>query len=217
MRRTLNVSFKFLNKWSNKVEDLVFSQYVLNRIFPSWSKAVPSVLRSSLAEFALCYSTIASYNFNSIFYNQIVKLHEHFIERYSPFVYYCTIPLCEVPKEAKPSSVGLEERCFRLSTIIFKIGERINFKEAQEIADKEDISSPNSFYIINPLTLERVPITHDELSDLVPPANFSDEDLEHIREFEGFLNSFMAKYPVFSERWSSFLKSYESKYNSKNS
>lgn len=139
LRRTLNVSYKFLNKWSQKVEDLVFSQYVLNRIFPSWSKAVPSVLRRSLADFALCYSSLAHYNTNSLFYNQIEKIHERYFKYFAPHVYYCTIPMCEVPKAARPSSFGVEELCFRYQREIDKYFGRIDFQKAKEIADKRGL------------------------------------------------------------------------------
>lgn len=139
LRRTLNVSFKFLNKWSNKVEELVFSQYVLNRIFPSWSKSVPSNLRRSLSDFALCYSTIARFNFNSLFYNQITELHERYINYFAPWVYYCTIPLCEIPKDARLRSTNLEELCFSYSRTIEKYYERIDFKKAEKIAEKRGL------------------------------------------------------------------------------
>lgn len=139
LRRTLNVSFKFLNKWSHKVEDLVFSQYVLNRIFPSWSKAVPSVLRRSLADFALCYSSMAHYNSNSLFYNQIEKLHERYLKYFAPWVYYCTIPMCDVPKKACLGSNGLEELCFSYSRTIEKYYDRIDFQEAKKVHEKRGL------------------------------------------------------------------------------
>lgn len=47
----LVTDYKFLDKWTNKLIPLRFDSYVLNRIFPSKCKLIPSDLRVSAAKF----------------------------------------------------------------------------------------------------------------------------------------------------------------------
>lgn len=47
----LVTDFKFLDKWTQKLIPLRFDGYVLNRIFPSYSKLIPSELRISAIKF----------------------------------------------------------------------------------------------------------------------------------------------------------------------
>lgn len=54
MRRTLNVTTSYLNKWSGKVEKVFFSSYLLNIVFPTTSRSIPYELRSALRDF-FCY------------------------------------------------------------------------------------------------------------------------------------------------------------------
>lgn len=136
LRRTLNTSFKFFNKWSNKVEELVFSQYVLNRVFPSWSKSVPSVLRRALADFSLSYSRLLQRDCFNIFFNQIQYLYDKYHSYFAEHCYIATIPLCSVSKEVRYKAGDDVELCNEYSGIIERYYNKINFKEAKEIADK---------------------------------------------------------------------------------
>lgn len=153
MRKTLNVSYKFLNKWSNKVEELVFSQYVLNRIFPSWSKSVPSVLRRALADFSLCYSKFLSYGTNNLFFNQIQQKYDDYRSFFYPHCYIASIPLFELDKNAKASadcSVEFAETCSR---IIDKYYKRIDFSKAQKIADLRNLFISKLFRYVQPVDI----------------------------------------------------------------
>lgn len=58
LRRTLNVNFKFLNKWTNKVQSVCWSSYLLNRIFPSAARYVGSDLRVACREFNYYYDEL---------------------------------------------------------------------------------------------------------------------------------------------------------------
>lgn len=66
VRRTLNTSFKFLNKWTGKVEDLCFCSYVVNRIFPSFCRSVPKSFRDAWSFFQVCLSQL---KYNNEFYS----------------------------------------------------------------------------------------------------------------------------------------------------
>lgn len=56
IRKTLNTDFKYFNKWQGKVKNLYFSQYILNRVLPSFCRSIPSEFRSAVASFALAFS-----------------------------------------------------------------------------------------------------------------------------------------------------------------
>lgn len=56
IRDSKNIRFKFYNRWQGKVKELFFSQYVLNRIFPSWCRSIPSEFRTALSSYALAFS-----------------------------------------------------------------------------------------------------------------------------------------------------------------
>lgn len=150
MRRTLNVSFKYLNKWSNKLEELVFSQYVLNRIFPSWSKSVPSVLRRSLADFSLAYSKLLRYDPQNIFFNQIQELYDKYRSYFYPHCYIVTIPMYSIDRNAKEVVYEPTETAFNCSSVIDKFYGKINFSEAQEIADKRGLFCSKLFLYQQP-------------------------------------------------------------------
>ena len=58
LRRTLNPEFKFLNKWSGKVENLCMCSYVLNRVFPSFCRSVPKFYRESWIDYNLAMNIL---------------------------------------------------------------------------------------------------------------------------------------------------------------
>ena len=53
LRKTLNTEFKFLNKWSGKVENLCMCSYLLNRVFPTFSRSVPKFYRDCWIDYNL--------------------------------------------------------------------------------------------------------------------------------------------------------------------
>lgn len=56
--RSLCTSPKFRNRFNGKVENLLLSKYVLNRIFPSLSRSVGSKVRSAMRDFVFCYRSL---------------------------------------------------------------------------------------------------------------------------------------------------------------
>lgn len=54
---TLNNSFKYLDKWTNKLKEVRFDSYILNRIFPSYCKLIPSDFRLSAQRFVYFYNS----------------------------------------------------------------------------------------------------------------------------------------------------------------
>lgn len=55
LHHTLNTSFKYLDKWLNKLQEVHFDSYILNRVFPSYCKVMPSDLRVSAYKFMYYY------------------------------------------------------------------------------------------------------------------------------------------------------------------
>lgn len=53
LRKSLNVKFKFLNKFTGRVENLVFCKYIIDRVFPSFCRSVNSIFRKAVIELQL--------------------------------------------------------------------------------------------------------------------------------------------------------------------
>lgn len=133
VRRTMNVTYKFLNKWTNRVEEVVFSQYVLNRIFPSWHRSVPAVLRSALADFSLGVSSLWRCR-SELVKPFIKKFHEYNI-LFSKYCFFGLLPLYELPSWAKPFGVEAAELA-RGSIGTIEKYKKIDFEKVQVLADK---------------------------------------------------------------------------------
>lgn len=139
MRKTLNVSFKYLNKWSNKLEDLVFSQYVLNRLFPSWSKSVPSILRRSLADWCLNFSYIIQRDPNNLFINQLKHQYHAYKSFFGEYCYFAFVPFADVTKDVRELCTDAFGTLRNTSLVIDKYYKKIDFEEVQKIADKRGL------------------------------------------------------------------------------
>lgn len=153
LRRTLNVSFKFLNKWTNRVEDLVFSQYVLNRVFPSYHKSVPSDLRRSLQDYSLLYSVFSNLKSKNLFYEQISLQFKKFYDYFAPHTFFGFVSLGEIPRECQPSLDGLTQELCNLGAKIERWYGCINFQDAEEIAKKRDRFIFRLFQYIQPVDI----------------------------------------------------------------
>lgn len=139
MRKTLNVSFKYLNKWSNKLEEVVFSQYVLNRIFPSWSKSVPSVLRRALADFSLNYSYLVQRDPNNLFMTELKQKFHDYKRYFAGDCYFTFIPLHSVSKDVRQFVTDGYASIRHAQVVIDKYYQKIDFKEAKKIADLRNV------------------------------------------------------------------------------
>lgn len=62
VRKSLNTSFQFRNKWTGKVENVMWSQYVLNRIFPSFCRSVDRLFRNAVHDFEYYFHNYFSWN-----------------------------------------------------------------------------------------------------------------------------------------------------------
>lgn len=138
LRRTLNIHFKYLNKWTNKLEDMVFSSYVLNRVFPSFHKSVPSILRRRLQDYSLEFSMFKRYFSNSLFYEQFQNQFNRFYSYFAPYTFFGEVLYTEIPRDSRPTISGLQQYLSQDGEFIERWYNRINFKEAEEIAQKRD-------------------------------------------------------------------------------
>lgn len=153
MRNTLNVSFKYLNKWSNKLEEVVFSQYVLNRIFPSWSKSVPSVLRRALADFSLNYSYLVQRDPTNLFLNQLKQKFYDYKRFFAGDCYFTFIPLYSVTKDVRNFISEPVITCESTSSTIDKYYQKIDFNEAKKIADLRNVFCSRLFAHVHPVDI----------------------------------------------------------------
>lgn len=51
IRKSLNVDYKYRNKWNGKVESIMWCSYVLNRVFPSFCRSVKHEFRNDVHDF----------------------------------------------------------------------------------------------------------------------------------------------------------------------
>lgn len=147
LRKTLNINFKFLNKWTGKTEDMVFSSYVLNRVFPSFHKSVPSALRRDLQDYSLAYTMYERFN-SDLFSNQFKKQYERFYDKFSCHTFFCKVLYFEVPRELRPTNL-VEE--------LTQLGQRIekymslDLEEAEKISQKRDRFIFKLFEFLQPI------------------------------------------------------------------
>lgn len=62
MHRTLNIKYKYLNKFSGAVKEIVFDRFIINKLFPSWCRQVPSSFRTALLDFSRAYNSLDRLN-----------------------------------------------------------------------------------------------------------------------------------------------------------
>lgn len=153
MRKTLNVSFKYLNKWSNKLEEVVFSQYVLNRIFPSWSKSVPSVLRRALADFSLNYSYLVQRDPNNLFMNELKQKFYDYKCYFARDCYFCFVPMSSVTKSVRELVTDGYSSVRNAQVVIDKFYKKIDFKEAKKISDLRNVFCSKLFSHVQPVDI----------------------------------------------------------------
>lgn len=76
IRKSMNTKYKYLDKFSGKVNDLCFDQYILNRVFPSFCRAIPAEYRQALQEFSRILNTPAS---------DLGLYREHYLTKYKEY------------------------------------------------------------------------------------------------------------------------------------
>lgn len=134
----MNTKYKYYNPYSGKITDLVFDQYVLNHLVPSYCKSVPSQFRSNLQEFSrLLNSPIKCENldfFRSKYNEYCVK---YFHEVFNPY-HGGTPAVCSIYDE-KETKMPLEKYLNSLVKQIDRVGTKVDFAEAHSLADKRNL------------------------------------------------------------------------------
>ena len=80
LRRTMNIQFKFTDKWTGKVNVLQYSRYLLDRVFPSFFRSVSSKFRSSVRLIITYGRALIGTNYENMDYEKL-----HCYEKY----FYC--------------------------------------------------------------------------------------------------------------------------------
>lgn len=97
MRKTLNTSFKYLNRFSGKISELVFDSYILNRVFPSFCRYVDIKLRNAYIEFGRVYNSALTQDqlgaFRDYFDNKWKEYTHKFTDLYQPYKTINDVPL----------------------------------------------------------------------------------------------------------------------------
>lgn len=136
LRRTCNTGFKWYNKFTGKTEDLVFSQYVLNRVFPSWCRSVPPLLRQAVSKYALCCA-VKFKNGIDIFNRRLLDEYNKFKCFYGKHIMFPAIDLQNY--STKELSFPLEETLSECQKVMYKYFNRLDFELCRRLADKRNL------------------------------------------------------------------------------
>lgn len=147
IRKTLDINYQFKNKWSQKVKPVVFSQYVLNRVFPAWCRSVPPVLRRALADYSLAYSVLESKN-EHMFYQQQFENYEKI---FAKDCFFGRLNLAEFSRKDYPLDCGEELR--EQGKIIEKFRSRVDFSDARRLNYKRNVFVHRLFEFAQPVNI----------------------------------------------------------------
>ena len=75
IRRTLNINYQYLDKFTQKLRPFLWYPYMVKRIFPSFCRKVPKLFRDALRDFS-CYMSLAYHRYSH------TKVYETFREQY---------------------------------------------------------------------------------------------------------------------------------------
>lgn len=133
----MNTKYKYLNRYSGKISDLVYDQYVLNRILPSYSRSVPSHFRRNLHEFSRLVNS-GETHVNDIYKNKYNEYKDrYFTDVFDP--YQGGTPLSCSGFDEKEVKMPLIDYLEHLVREIDRVGSRIDFAHAHRIADKRNL------------------------------------------------------------------------------
>lgn len=98
LRKKLNVNFQFLNKWTGCVEKLQFNRYILNRVFPTFSRSIPHEFRESLRDFGQYLSHALKLFPKNPLFVKYEKAFQLYLHRYSKSFYFGIPNICETAR-----------------------------------------------------------------------------------------------------------------------
>lgn len=124
IRSTMDTSFKFLNKWTGKVEELRFTQYILDRLFPTFCRSVSSVFRNAALTVAQGIDRFSSHLFiDTHLYERLECCSDYFYVGRYDFSY--------------KSDKSLSEKDYLDSVTLFSnLYHKFDLSAAQSLADK---------------------------------------------------------------------------------
>lgn len=134
------------------MEELVFSQYVLNRVFPSFHKSVPSALRRDLQDYSLYYSMYKCFYSNTLFYEfqrQFKRFHDYF----SAHTFFGEVKYAEVPRDYRPVVHDLGRLLSETGERIERYIPRLNLEEAEKTAELREKFIFKLFRYVQPVDI----------------------------------------------------------------
>ena len=131
---------------------MIFSQYVLNRVFPSFHKSVHSSFRQALCDYSLAYSIYKRVYKTNLFTNVFKEQYERFKDLYSPYSFFGEVLYCEVPREFRPEPSTLVDELTKLGEFLER-WTGFDFEKAKKIAEKRDIFISRLFEHFQPVDI----------------------------------------------------------------
>lgn len=168
VQTTLNTAFQFLDKWTGKVTDLQWNKYILNRIFPSFSRSVSADFRRLWVSFndAICYLKYRSSFSHDIYEKCFKTIYLSLREKISP---YCFSPL---PVEA----------CFRHSVTLFSCVSSAQQFAYDCLSSFDKLADVSSFPTYWEIAEKRKRFCEKAFSDL-PLISLKDKEFNIRRQF----------------------------------
>lgn len=148
----LNTKFQFLDKWTQKTVPLRFDGYVLNRLFPSFCKTIPSSLRMSASRFMYHFSCLSLTDPTLTFLYQ--STYDSIISNFDPRLYWtCNQFECHcIDLRSDSRTIGILEDCSRKLQPFF--GRTFDFDQAQENQKKRDLFLSKCFRDLSPVDID---------------------------------------------------------------
>lgn len=100
IRKTLDINYKFRNIWTGKVEEMKWTSYVINRIFPSFCSSVDSGFRSSVYYSTLYLDCLSRYETKSPLRTYFKKVYDYLEPHfYIPLNFHSVKSCSPIPSE----------------------------------------------------------------------------------------------------------------------
>ncbi len=133
IHKNLNPEFRFLNVYTNTSEKLHFNRYILDRLFPSWSRLVPSKFRKAVYQYLFDVSAFTIYENDSFFVDRL-RRYQSVLSDWLP-VGSDVVSLNQLPKSYQYDRKTCVRRLFELEPLIDHGIATIDFQAARASDD----------------------------------------------------------------------------------
>lgn len=153
--RPIPSSFLFKNFFKGSVEQLQFSSYVLNRVFPSFCRSVSSEARKNLHQFCLAYSSYLSYTpfkGKSLLHDYYAQKYSTYNSYFSKYVYMGLVPFDELKFADGYTFESAQSDMTQLIPLLDDyLSKGVDLDQCMELHNKRGIFLSNLFQYTTPI------------------------------------------------------------------